>query len=48
MKLEEFLAVSIHEFAHFFDLYILDKKNSLDLSDYFYDISWETALVVKP
>jgi hypothetical protein len=47
MDLGEFLAVSIHEFAHFLDLYILQKKNWIDVSDYFYDISWEEAKILK-
>jgi hypothetical protein len=47
MDLSEFLAVSIHEFAHFLDLYILQKKNWVDVSDYFYDISWEETTILK-
>lgn len=47
MALEEFLAVSIHEFAHFLDLYILQKKNWVDISDYFYNISWEETKIIK-
>lgn len=48
MRLSEFLAVSIHEFAHFYDLYILQKKNWIDISDYFYDISWQETKIIKP
>jgi len=48
MSLWEFLAVSIHEFWHFLDLYILEKKVSYDLSDYFYNISWINTTSIKP
>lgn len=47
MNLWEFLAVSIHEFWHFLDLYILEKKVTYDLSDYFYNISWENTTNIK-
>lgn len=40
ISVNEFLSVSIHEFWHFLDLYILEKKVSTDISDFFYDISW--------
>jgi hypothetical protein len=48
MKKEEFLAVSIHEFAHFIDLYSLEKKVLKDISFYFYALSWESTKVLKP
>ncbi len=44
----EFLAVSIHEFWHFLDLYILKKWVYTDLSEYFYAISWNSTKVLKP
>lgn len=47
MIVPELLAVWIHEFWHFFDLYILEKKVSLDISDYFYYISWEGVSTIK-
>ncbi len=47
LDIKEFLAVAIHEFSHFYDLYILEKKVLLDVSDIFYDISWETTTVMK-
>lgn len=47
MTVSELLAVSIHEFWHFYDLYILEKKVSLDISDYFYYISWEWVSTIK-
>lgn len=47
MNLWEFLSVSIHEFWHFLDLYILEKKVSFDISDYFYSISWENTTTIK-
>ncbi|MDD3793183.1 MAG: putative zinc-binding metallopeptidase [Candidatus Gracilibacteria bacterium] len=48
MSVGESLAVTIHEFGHFLDLYILEKKVSLDLSDSFYDISWLSTTTLKP
>jgi len=47
MKENEFEAVSIHEFAHYIDLYYLEKKVFTDLSDYFYNISWASTKVLK-
>lgn len=47
MKLWEYLAVCIHEFAHFLDLYILQKQNWIDTSDYFYQISWKDIKILK-
>lgn len=47
LDIKEFIAVAIHEFSHFYDLYILEKKVLLDVSDIFYDISWETTTVMK-
>ncbi len=47
MSKKEFLAVCIHEFWHFLDLYILEKKSSLDLSEIFYNISWNSTSVIK-
>lgn len=48
MQIGEFLAVWIHEFSHFLDLYILKKVNWIDISDYFYDISWDDIKIMKP
>ncbi|MDF1682238.1 MAG: hypothetical protein P1U46_00175 [Patescibacteria group bacterium] len=47
MSIKEFLAVSIHEFSHFYDLYILEKKVIKDTSEYFYDISWLNTNTIK-
>lgn len=47
MKVPEFLAVGIHEFSHFLDLYILKKSNWIDISDYFYEISWDDIKILK-
>lgn len=47
MDLWEFISVSIHEFGHFLDLYILEKKVSFDISDYFYVISWDNTTTIK-
>ena len=44
---QEFLSVAIHEFWHFLDLYFLKKSVNKDISDYFYDISWDSITVIK-
>lgn len=47
MKKEEFTSVSIHEFAHYIDIYFLERKVLKDTSYYFYDISWKSTKVLK-
>lgn len=47
MKKSEFLAVGIHEFAHYVDLYFLKKSVLRDVSDYFYSLSWDSTKVMK-
>lgn len=41
----ESVAVFMHEFAHFLDLYFLEKKVYTDLSDKFYNISWKSTKI---
>ncbi|NVP17773.1 hypothetical protein HUU51_03580 [Candidatus Gracilibacteria bacterium] len=48
MKEAESLSVTIHEFGHFLDLYILEKKVTKDISDFFYEISWINTTTLKP
>lgn len=48
MGVSETLAVWIHEFGHFIDLYYLKKQLFTDVSDYFYNISWISVNVIKP
>jgi hypothetical protein len=48
MKSEEFVSVGIHEFSHYVDIYLLEKKVIQDLSDHFYEISWDKTRVLKP
>lgn len=43
----ESLSVFIHELAHFIDLYFLKKQVNLDLSNNFYDISWQSTKVLR-
>ena len=47
MNKSEFMSVSIHELAHYIDIYFLSKKVFTDISDYFYNISWESAKIIK-
>lgn len=44
---DELTSVFIHELSHYIDLYYFDKINSNDLSDKFYDISWNSTYVIK-
>ena len=44
---EEFLAVFIHEFWHYFDIYNLKKSRFWDVSQKFYSISWESQSIMK-
>lgn len=48
IKEAESLSVTIHEFWHFLDLYILEKKVTKDISDFFYEISWINTTTLKP
>ncbi len=43
----EFLSVFIHEFAHYVDIYFLEKRAFSDISSKFYQISWESTKVKK-
>lgn len=38
--------MSIHEFGHFVDIYFLEKKVFSDVSQEFYDISWQSTKVI--
>lgn len=44
---EELLWVFIHELGHYFDIKYLQKQVLFDLSDSFYDISWEDIKILK-
>lgn len=47
IELSESFAVMVHEFGHFIDLYFLKKEIFTDISDYFYNISWEKTKILK-
>ncbi len=47
LEQEEFLSVFIHEFWHYIDLYYLEKQVINDLSNYFYNISWNSTKIIK-
>lgn len=47
IKLDECSSVWIHEFAHYIDLYFFKKSVFTDISNYFYNISWENTTVIK-
>jgi hypothetical protein len=41
------MSVAIHEFAHYVDLYFLEKKVITDISNYYYKLSWESTRILK-
>lgn len=43
----EFLSVLIHEFGHYYDIYSLPGNAFWDLSQRFYDISWDSTTRIK-
>jgi len=43
----EFLSVLIHEFAHYYDIYSMPGNAFGDISDTFYDISWNSVTTMK-
>lgn len=43
----EYISVFIHELWHYLDLYFLEKKVFLDLSNKFYEISWVQTKIKK-
>ena len=47
MWIAECSSVWIHEFWHYIDLYFLKKEVFTDLSDYFYNISWDKVKIMK-
>ncbi len=44
---EEFIAVFLHELGHYFDVHYFEKRVLFDLSDRFYNLSWESSRVMK-
>lgn len=44
----EFLAVLIHEFWHYYDIHSLKGSAFWDVSQNFYDISWQSVTTMKP
>lgn len=44
----EFLAVLIHEFWHYYDIYSLQWSAFWDRSQEFYDISWKSVTTIEP
>ena len=47
MSIMEYTAVWIHELAHYIDLYYLERSLFTDVSNYFYEISWDSAKIMK-
>lgn len=44
---EEYFAVLIHELGHYLDVNYFEKKVLFDLSNRFYDYSWDSSKVIK-
>ena len=47
ISINESLSVLIHEFGHFIDLYFFKKTVLIDISNYFYEISWKSTKILK-
>jgi len=47
MKNDELIAVFIHEFSHYIDIYSLEKTNNDDISNKFYRISWYSTKILN-
>lgn len=48
MKKDELIAIFIHEFSHYIDIYSLERKYNRDISDKFYNIAWYSTKIIKP
>ncbi|MDA9129315.1 putative zinc-binding metallopeptidase [Candidatus Gracilibacteria bacterium] len=48
MSDEEFLGVLVHEFAHYYDIHSLERNSFGDVSEAFYNISWDSVSIIKP
>lgn len=44
----ERMSVFFHEFGHYVDIHFFEKQLYADISDQFYDISWQSLDVQKP
>jgi len=47
MKKDELLAIFIHEFSHYLDIYTFNRSTWKDVSNKFYDISWASTKIIK-
>lgn len=47
LNTNEVLSVFIHELGHYFDITYLEKKVLFDVSDMFYNLSWDWVNVIK-
>lgn len=47
MEEDELMAIFIHEFAHYIDIYFLKRDGWKDISNEFYNISWNSTKVIK-
>ncbi|MDQ7009787.1 MAG: putative zinc-binding metallopeptidase [Candidatus Gracilibacteria bacterium] len=47
MKKDELIAIFIHEFSHYIDIYSLERGNYKDISNKFYDISWYSTKILN-
>jgi hypothetical protein len=47
MKKDELIAIFIHEFSHYIDIYSLEREEFNDISNNFYKISWYSTKVLN-
>lgn len=47
MKKDELIAIFIHEFSHYIDIYSLEREEFNDISNHFYKISWCSTKVLN-
>ena len=47
MKKDELIAIFIHEFSHYIDIYSLERNEFSDISNNFYKISWYSTKVLN-
>ncbi len=47
MRKDELIAIFIHEFSHYIDIYSLERKDYSDISNKFYNVSWYSTKVIK-
>ncbi|MCD5380363.1 hypothetical protein LR004_00390, partial [Candidatus Gracilibacteria bacterium] len=47
MEEDELFGIFIHELSHYIDLYYLERIDGADISNNYYDISWDSTIVMS-